>query len=217
MTRFVVAVSLAAVVLGAGIAEAGPVVHEGAYSAKIEWVAGESAPTFRLVKSATNYINVADRQDHDLKMKVWARSEGGETGFTLRLTFHDDSLAKLGQKTSATKSATEEWKLVSMSKSVRSDAIYANVVVIPAAVGAAVIDEIVLEDLGPTGANWPTPEVLTVSNAGFEVWPGDVLSTPSDWEVWEPLDTTAQVSRIEIPPDTPTPSSGVDGALTSYE
>ena len=195
------------------VAEDIAAVRSGMYAAKLSKTGGPFEGNSHLSRllDAAYRVDVSTRVGHILRLSVWARGDSGNSTLGLRMSWYNP-FEKLSMSSSVIGVPSPEWKEYAIDKEVRTDAVTVDIVLrAMEETGSFVLDDVRLLDLGPAGAPWGTPEELTVSNPGFEDWPGAADTAPADWRhtVWQGGE--GAIERVERPPDTPTPSTSAGG------
>lgn len=165
----VVAAALTVSAQGQGV----PAVHGGMYAARVEWATGPTGSvSIGRVRDAAHRIDLTGRAGHVVRWSAWARVEESTPDLGLRLSWYNAAGTKLSMYSINMGSPTVDWSRYSIQRAVPADTVTVDTLCRVLDPGAIAVDDVELLDLGPDGSPWPAPEVLPVSNPGFEDWPG---------------------------------------------
>jgi len=195
--------------IGINIIIVGQMVHSGNNAAKIEYVTiGTPGADYGFDRVDTK---IAVTGSHQLQVKAWVKAGRPSINdeWWIRAAAYQDTTwlgdTELGQYTQA----TETWTEYSFNYTLPASANFINInVKVRLPDGAMiVVDDVSIIDV--TAGNTP----LTLSNAGFEDWPGNRTDVPTDWRPFATNNGIYEVSRVEAS-DSPPLTSGVALLLT---
>ena len=179
-------------------------VHSGQYAARLEW-------TNQWVGGMDSGL---DRQNslipiqgaHDYTFKAWVRSANSELDdvFDFRFADFTESETHIADDAKPWTTTSNDWVRYSFTHTADTNTAFLNVAfrIVNTNGGAIVIDDVTLHD--DTDST-----TVTITNAGFEDWPGAENDPPTDWRFFEVGGADGSITRIEATPTpTPTPIPG---------
>ena len=186
--------------------------HSGSYAAYLEWTNQWESGMDSGLDRVGAYLPV--QGGHDYTLSVWVRGGNEEVTDMFRCTFadFDESDNWLGDDAQDVTSTTNEWQKYDYTHTAEADAQTLNVAfrIFNTNGGAIIMDDVTFQDDTLTSA-------ITVSNGGFENWPGDGATAPPDWRFFEAGGAEGAIIRVEEEAPTPPATAADESCWRMYK